>query len=59
MNVTVFNAKAYDREFLLKANKARHELRFFDAQLSADCIAACGIRSSVRLNYTGEIYLWI
>jgi hypothetical protein len=59
MKVAFLSAKAYDRKFLLKANKVRHELRCFDERLSPDCIAGGGIRSSLRLNHTGKIYLWI
>jgi lactate dehydrogenase-like 2-hydroxyacid dehydrogenase len=34
MKVAVFSAKNYDREFLRSANASRHELHFFEPQLS-------------------------
>ncbi len=34
MNVAIFSAKKYDREFLSDANGSRHELRFFEPPLS-------------------------
>jgi Lactate dehydrogenase and related dehydrogenases len=49
MKVAVFSTKAYDREFLGRANAGRHELRFFEPRLSeetaplaADFEVVCG-----------------
>lgn len=36
MRVAVFSSKAYDREFLDRANGGRHELRFLEPRLSAE-----------------------
>lgn len=36
MKVAVFSTKAYDREFLGRANAGQHELRFFEPRLSAE-----------------------
>ena len=36
MRVAVFSTKAYDREFLERANADRHELRFLEPRLSAE-----------------------
>ena len=36
MQVTVFNTKSYDREFLSAANTQGHQLRFLDARLSVE-----------------------
>lgn len=35
MKVAVFSARKYDRDFLLAANRARHELVFFEPHLNA------------------------
>jgi len=39
MKVAVFSSKAYDREFLARANRGRHELRFLEPRLSAETAA--------------------
>src|ERR1039457_3527800 len=36
MRVAAFSAKAYDREFLDRANAGRHEMRFLEPRLSAE-----------------------
>ena len=36
MNVAIFSAKKYDREFLNAANGSLHELRFFEPQLNEE-----------------------
>ena len=36
MNVAIFSAKKYDREFLSTANASRHELRFFEPHLNEE-----------------------
>ena len=36
MKVAVFSSKAYDREFLDRANGGRHELRFLEPRLCAE-----------------------
>lgn len=36
MRIAVFSSKAYDREFLDRANGGRHELRFLEPRLSAE-----------------------
>ncbi len=36
MRVAVFSTKAYDREFLERANAGRHEVRFLEPRLSAE-----------------------
>ena len=39
MNVAIFSAKKYDREFLNAANGARHELRFFEPHLNEETVS--------------------
>ena len=36
VNIAVFSAKKYDREFLNAANVQRHELRFFEPPLNEE-----------------------
>lgn len=37
MNVSIFNAKSYDRKFLDEASKTyKHELKFFDVHVSLE-----------------------
>jgi len=38
VNVAVFSAKKYDREFLNAANSSRHELRFFEPNLNEETV---------------------
>ena len=38
MKVAIFNAKKYDREFLIVANGSRHELHFFEPHLSEESV---------------------
>ncbi len=38
MNVAIFSAKKYDREFLSAANSSRHELRFFEPHLNEETV---------------------
>ncbi len=38
MNVAIFGAKKYDREFLGAANDSRHELRFFEPHLNEETV---------------------
>ena len=38
MNVAIFSAKKYDREFLNAANGSLHELRFFEPQLNEETV---------------------
>ena len=38
MNVAIFSAKKYDREFLNAANNSRHELRFFEPHLNEETV---------------------
>ena len=38
MNVAIFSAKKYDREFLNAANSTLHKLRFFEAQLNEETV---------------------
>lgn len=38
MNVAIFSAKKYDREFLTAANASRHQLRFFEPQLNEETV---------------------
>jgi D-lactate dehydrogenase len=38
MNVAVFSTKNYDRTFLAAANDGRHELSYFEAQLTVDTV---------------------
>ena len=38
MNVAIFSAKKYDREFLNAANGSRHELRFFEPHLNEETV---------------------
>lgn len=35
MQVAVFSAKPYDRQFLDRANAGRHDLRYLEARLTA------------------------
>ena len=39
MNVAIFSAKKYDREFLNAANGARYELRFFEPHLNEETVS--------------------
>jgi len=39
VNVAIFSAKNYDREFLNAANGARHELRFFEPHLNEETVS--------------------
>lgn len=39
MNVAVFSAKIYDREFLTAANGSRHELRYFEPHLDQETVS--------------------
>ena len=39
MNVAIFSAKKYDREFVSAANASRHELRFFEPHLNEETVA--------------------
>src|SRR5205823_9585975 len=38
VNVAIFSAKKYDREFLNAANSSRHELRFFEPHLNEETV---------------------
>ena len=38
MNVAIFSAKKYDREFLSAANSSRHNLRFFEPHLNEETV---------------------
>ena len=38
MNVAIFSAKKYDREFLSRANASRHHLGFFEAHLNEETV---------------------
>src|SRR6266576_848001 len=38
VNVAIFSAKKYDREFLNAANNSRHELRFFEPHLNEETV---------------------
>ena len=38
MNIAIFSAKKYDREFLNAANGSLHELRFFEPQLNEETV---------------------
>ncbi len=38
MNVAIFSAKKYDREFLNAANGSLHKLRFFGPQLNEETV---------------------
>ena len=39
MNVAIFSARKYDREFLNAANGSRHELRFFEPHLNEETVS--------------------
>lgn len=39
MNVAIFSAKKYDREFLNAANRSRHQLRFFEPDLNEETVS--------------------
>ena len=38
MRVAVFSTKSYDREYLAKNSRTRHELTFFEPQLNEDTV---------------------
>jgi len=38
MKVAVFSTKSYDRSFLDAANDGRHDLSYFEAQLTTDTV---------------------
>jgi len=38
VNVAIFSAKKYDREFLSRANASRHHLGFFEAHLNEETV---------------------
>lgn len=42
MRIAVFSSKAYDREFLDRANGGRHELRFLEPRLSVETASLAG-----------------
>ena len=39
MNVAIFSAKKYDREFLNAANPKLHKLRFFEPNLNEETVS--------------------
>jgi D-lactate dehydrogenase len=38
VNIAIFSAKKYDREFLNAANGSLHNLRFFEPQLNEETV---------------------